>query len=96
MKQSLADLKNLGPISARRLAEVDIATLDDLRALGAVAAYRRAKHAFPRDVSLNLLYALAATLAGIDWRDLPAEAKSKLKAEAEAGMAPSAKKRKSV
>jgi DNA transformation protein len=78
-------LKNIGPVSARRLAEVGIETDAELRALGAVAAYRRAKHAFPRHVSLNLLYALAATLAGIDWRDLSPDLKAQLKAEAEAG-----------
>jgi DNA transformation protein len=81
----LGALKNIGPVSARRLAEVGIETEADLRALGAVAAYRRAKHAFPRHVSLNLLYALAATLAGIDWRDLSPDIKSQLKADAEAG-----------
>ncbi|WP_303980842.1 TfoX/Sxy family DNA transformation protein [Dongia mobilis] len=85
MKTSLADHRNLGPISARRLAEVGIESEADLRALGAVAAYRRAKHAFPRQVSLNLLYALAASLAGVDWRDLSQELKAQLKAEAEAG-----------
>lgn len=85
MKTSLADCRNLGPVSARRLAEAGIETEADLRALGAVAAYRRAKHAFPRHVSLNLLYALAATLAGIDWRELSPELKAQLKADAEAG-----------
>ena len=85
MKSSLADCRNLGPVSARRLAEVGIETEADLRALGAVAAYRRVKHAFPRHVSLNLLYALAAALAGIDWRDLSPDLKAKLKAEAETG-----------
>ena len=87
MKQSLAEYKNLGPVSAKRLAEVDIVTIGDLRALGAVAAYRRVKHAFPREVSLNLLYAMAATLAGLDWRELPPDVKAQLKAEAQADVA---------
>jgi DNA transformation protein len=85
MKTSLADCRNLGPVSARRLAEVGIETEAHLRELGAVVAYRRVKHAFPRHVSLNLLYALAATLAGIDWRDLSPDMKAQLKADAEAG-----------
>ena len=50
--------RNIGAVSARRLAAVGIAKEEDLRAVGAVAAYRRVKHSEPRHTSLNLLYAL--------------------------------------
>jgi DNA transformation protein len=50
---------------------VGIHTLEDLEALGAVEAWRKAKTAFPDRVSLNLLYALQGLLLGCAWNDLP-------------------------
>ncbi|HZH26972.1 MAG TPA: TfoX/Sxy family protein [Azospirillaceae bacterium] len=75
-------LPNLGRATAWRLAEVGIETEDDLRALGAAATYRRLKHAFPRDTSLNALWALAGALRGVHWLNLTPEEKAALKAEA--------------
>jgi DNA transformation protein len=75
-------LPNLGPRTASRLAEVGISSEDDLRALGAVQAYRRLRHAFPREVSLNALWALHACLQGIPWTALDAGTKARLRAEA--------------
>ena len=83
MKPSLAALKNLGPASVRQLHEVGIDTADHLREIGAVAAYRRLKHAFPRQVSLVMLYALAAALQDCHWNRLPPGLKAELKAEAQ-------------
>jgi hypothetical protein len=62
-----AGLRNLGPRSAAALAAAGIASLAELRRLGAVPAYLRVKRAEPK-VSLNLLYALAGALQGCDWR----------------------------
>lgn len=81
MKKNLSQLKNLGPASQRWLQGVGIETEADLRALGAVDAYRRVKHAFPRQVSLVMLYALAGVIHGCHWNDLPPGLKDKLKAE---------------
>jgi DNA transformation protein len=75
-------LLNLGPVTARRLAEVGIADEQGLRALGVVAAYRRVKHAFPRETSLNLLYALEGALTDTPWLELTEEAKTRLRREA--------------
>jgi DNA transformation protein and related proteins len=75
----LAGLLNLGPKSAAILKEAGIGNADDLRKLGAVAAYARAKARHPDRVSLNLLWALAAGLDGRDWRDLTAAEKDRLK-----------------
>ncbi|MBI2256538.1 MAG: TfoX/Sxy family protein [Proteobacteria bacterium] len=82
MKQDLTRLKNLGPTSTRQLKEVGIETEADLRQLGAVAAYRRLKHAFPRQISLVMLYALAGALHDCHWNDLPPGMKESLKADA--------------
>ncbi len=63
------------------LAAVEVRTLEELRVLGAVRAYLRLKTAFPRRVSRNMLWAIAAGLDDRDWRDLTAEEKSRLLAE---------------
>jgi hypothetical protein len=53
-----------------------------LRRLGALAAYRRLKHAFPRQVSLVMLYALEGALRDCHWNHLPPAVKERLKAAA--------------
>jgi DNA transformation protein len=75
-------LPGLGPKSDQWLAEVGITTVDELRGIGAVAAYRRLKHWNPRLVSLNALYALHAALNGLHWRAVDADTKARLQAEA--------------
>ena len=77
----VAGLRNLGPKSALLLAQADVRTIAELRLLGAVKAYRRAKVLAPRSVSLNLLWAITAGLEDRDWRQLTAEEKASLLAE---------------
>ena len=77
-------MRNLGPKSAMMLAEAGIATLDELKELGALRAYLRVKALHPKSVSLNLLWALATGIEGRDWRDLQPEEKAALRAEARA------------
>lgn len=79
----LARLPGLGPKSSGWLREVGIKTEADLRAIGAVAAWRRLKHWNPRLVSLNALYALHAALHGLHWRAVDADTRERLRAEAE-------------
>jgi DNA transformation protein len=74
-------LRNLGPKSARLLAEAGIRTIAELRLLGPVNAYRRAKALKPRAVSLNLLWAIAAGLEDRDWRTLAQKEKASLLAQ---------------
>jgi DNA transformation protein len=83
MRDDLTSLKNIGPASASQLREVDIADAATLRKLGAVAAYRRLKHAFPREVSLLMLYALEGALRDCHWNSLPEGVKDRLKRSAE-------------
>ena len=83
--RDLAALRNLGPATARRLAELAIADEAALRRVGAVAAYRRLKFAYPRETTLVALYALHGALTETDWRALPSEVKQRLREEAARG-----------
>jgi DNA transformation protein len=78
----LTKLKNIGPASARQLREVGIDNAARLRKLGALAAYRRLKHAFPRQVTLVMLYALEGALRNCHWNRLPSGVKGRLRAAA--------------
>lgn len=75
-------LRNLGPKSRAWLAEIGIETEEELRALGAVEAYARLRFRFGRTVTRNMLHALAAALAGIDWQQLAPERKTELDRQA--------------
>ena len=83
---SLAALRNLGPTTARRLAELGIDDEAELRRIGPVAAYRRLKFAYPRETSLVALYALHGALTDTHWNALPDAVKRELRrAAAETG-----------
>jgi DNA transformation protein and related proteins len=82
MTSDLIRLKNIGPASVRQLRDVGIESAAELRKLGALAAYRRLKHAFPREVSLVMLYALEGALRGCHWNHLPPGVKEKLQTAA--------------
>lgn len=84
MTSDLLRLKNIGPASVRQLREVGIEDAATLRRLGALAAYRRLKHAFPRAVSLVMLYALEGALRDCHWNHLPPGVKERLQAAAKA------------
>ena len=58
MTDEIEALPNLGPKSARWLAEIGITTEAELRASGAVAAWKRLRFRFDRAVNINALYAL--------------------------------------
>lgn len=77
MANDLATLPNLGPKSQVMLADAGIATLDELRRLGAVAAYARVK-ATSANASLNLLWALEGALSGQHWQDVAREHRTSL------------------
>ena len=80
-------LPNLGPMTWRRLCEVGIEDEAALRQAGALHAYVRLKFLFPREVSLNALYAMEAALRGCHWLDLDPAIKARLKGEAAAALA---------
>ena len=70
-------LANLGPASVRMLNGVGIHSEQDLRALGAVAAYFAVKTS-EANASLNLLWALEGALSGRHWRVVAREDRTSL------------------
>jgi hypothetical protein len=64
------------------LTRAGVATIGDLRSLGAAAAWRRVAFMGERP-SRNLLWAMAAGLQDRDWRSLTPAEKTALTAEAE-------------
>ena len=78
-------LRNIGPKSAALLRAAGIDSAENLREIGAAAAYRRLKFVEPRRVSLNMLWALLGALTDRDWRDIPPAEKARLQADAESG-----------
>jgi DNA transformation protein len=83
MTGRVEDLHSLGPVTAKRLAEVGIADADTLRKAGAVAAYRKLKFRFGKDVTLNALYGLDAAIRSVHWREIDEARKAELRLEAE-------------
>ncbi len=64
-----ASLGGVGPVSKRMLAASGITSVETLRRLGSVEAYRRVRSHHPR-ASLNLLWALEGALTGRPWEDV--------------------------
>lgn len=73
----LSDLPNLGPKSQAMLERAGIHSVEQLRALGAVAAYERARRA-NHNVSLNLLWAIEGALTGLPWQEVAREHRASL------------------
>ncbi len=79
----LTDLKNIGQKIARRLNEVGIFSEEDLRLVGAVAAYRMIKERHP-DETLPVcyyLYSFEGALTDTHWNALNKQQKHELKAQ---------------
>lgn len=81
-----AGLKNIGPVSARWLAEVGVRRRADLIRLGPVQAFLRVKAAGHKP-TLNLLWALAGAERGLRWNKLGAEDRQRLLLELDAELA---------
>ena len=79
---ALARLRNLGPASAGWLVAAGIRTEADLRALGAVEAFRRVAFRRGGNVSANLLYALEGAIRDVRWDRLAVEERVRLRREA--------------
>lgn len=77
---ALADLPNLGEASAAWLAAAGLHTLADIQVLGSIKAFLLVQAAGMKP-SLNLLYALEATLHGKHWLEVKREQKTTLLAE---------------
>ena len=77
LRQPISELPNLGPKSQAALAAAGITTVAQLRSLGSVAAYAKAKQA-GSNVSLNLLWALEGALTGLRWQVVAREHRTSL------------------
>jgi hypothetical protein len=82
LSEPVENLRNLGPTSAAWLHEAGIHTIAELRRLSPAAVFRIVKQQQPK-ASLNLLWALVAGLADVDWRELTDEQKQSLRKEVE-------------
>lgn len=72
----------LGPKTTQRLAAVGIHSLEDIRAVGSVEAFRRLRARFPAWTSWNALYGLYAAEHGISWLAIPPATRAALREEA--------------
>jgi len=83
-KAELARLRNLGPASAALLVAAGIRDADELRTLGAAAAFRRVLFSRGRSISTNLLWAIEGALSNVRWDQLDVAVRARLLAEVEA------------
>lgn len=79
-------LRNIGPKSMAWLRQTGVRSLEDLQAVGALAAFVRVKRAGFRP-SLNLLYALEGAILDCHWQEIPEARRAQLIAEAEVEVA---------
>lgn len=64
------------------LIEAGVATVEELRKIGAVEAYRRLRFTFGARATATYLYALDIAVRGKHWSDLSEARMAKLRAEA--------------
>jgi DNA transformation protein len=79
-------LRNIGPKSMAWLRQTGVRSLDDLKGVGALAAFVRVKRAGFKP-SLNLLYALEGAIMDCHWQEIPDARRSELITAAEAAVA---------
>jgi hypothetical protein len=79
-------LRNIGPKSMAWLRQTGVRSLDDLKAVGALAAFVRVKRAGFKP-SLNLLYALEGAILDCHWQEIPEARRADLIVDAEAAVA---------
>ncbi|QNL48842.1 TfoX/Sxy family DNA transformation protein [Olivibacter sp. SDN3] len=80
---SLSGAKNIGKTIARKLNEIGVYTLTDLRKMTSVSAYRQICKRYPNETIpvCYYLYSLQGAILNIDWRNLPENIKQTLKDE---------------
>lgn len=79
-------LRNIGPKSMAWLRQTGVRTLDDLKAVGSLAAFVRVKRAGFKP-SLNLLYALEGAILDCHWQEIPNHRRNELILAADAAVA---------
>ena len=92
MSPPVEKIRNIGPKSMAWLRQTGVRTIEDLQAVGALAAFVRIKRAGFRP-SLNLLYALEGAILGCHWQEISDVRRAELiqAAEAEVALLPQPK-----
>ena len=72
-----AELAHLGPLSQQVLACAGITSLAQLRQLGSIAAYVKAKHSNAH-VSLHLLWVLEGAITDVPWQTVERKHRTRL------------------
>lgn len=85
MITTLSGMHNIQPAMVPWLKSVGITTPEELTEMGAVAAYRKLKDAYPHQVNLTVLWTLHGAINGIPLAQIPREDKAKLKSELDSG-----------
>lgn len=70
-------IKNIGPASAKWLHDIGVFSKEDIEALGVIEVFRALRAQKP-NISMNMLWALAAGMQGRDWRELTVKEKTLL------------------
>jgi DNA transformation protein len=83
---STEKLRNIGPKGMAWLRQTGVRSLEDLREVGALAAYVRVRRAGFKP-SLNLLYALEGAILDCHWQQIPDARRTDLVTQAEAAVA---------
>src|SRR5690606_30807495 len=81
-QKPIAELKNLGPSTARDLAEIGVETYSQLQEVGPVDAWHRLNELRSKQYTLVGLYALAGAILDKEWKELPPEYRTQLREEA--------------
>ena len=76
----LTDLPNIGPVLADNLRRVEIATPEELRAVGSCEARLRIRTRVDSGACFHQLTVLAGAEAGIPKKELPPERRAELRA----------------
>ncbi|KKW40164.1 hypothetical protein A2454_05845 [Candidatus Peribacteria bacterium RIFOXYC2_FULL_55_14] len=79
----LKTLPNIGKKMEKHLSEIGVSTLNDLKKMGALEAWRRIRAKDPqKDCCICALYALEGAIMGIRWHELPEKVKEALREKA--------------
>ncbi len=74
----LSELKNIGGVSVRWLREVGVDSVERLAEEDVFELWVKIKKLHPKEVSMNLLWALEGAMLDLDWKDLPPKRKKEL------------------
>lgn len=75
---------NIGPVLAADLRRAGITTVEELREVGHVGAWRRLRQVAPDRDCTHTCLAIAGAVAGVRWMTLPAAERARIAAEARA------------